>query len=56
LDLGQVACAPQVRELLRADTPKGLAEVAEVCGQHDPDAGFTLGLDLMLRGLADTQA
>lgn len=51
-DLGQPGCAPEVRDLLRPDTPDDLAGVAEVfCGQPDAQAQFELGLDLMLRGL-----
>ncbi len=54
--VGQSGCAPAVGDLLRPGTPAELAAVADIfCGQHDPDAQFVLGLDLMLRGIEDTQ-
>jgi TetR/AcrR family tetracycline transcriptional repressor len=48
-------CRPTVAQLLRPGTPTDLAAIAEVfCGQADPDTEFELGLDLMLRGIADS--
>lgn len=56
-DLGPGGCAPVVRDLLPPGTPEDLAGVADVfCGQSDPDAQFTLGLDLMLAGLDEVGA
>jgi TetR/AcrR family tetracycline transcriptional repressor len=53
---GQPGCAPAVSDLLRPGTPADLAAVADIfCGQHDPEVQFVLGLDLMLRGIEDTQ-
>ncbi len=49
---GQAGCALPVSDLLRPGTPAELAAVADTfCGQHDPDAQFELGMDLMLRGM-----
>ncbi len=49
---GQPGCVPAVSDLLRPGTPAELAAVADVfCGQHDPDAQFELGMDLMLSGI-----
>lgn len=51
-DLDQTACAPEVSDLLRPDTPEDLAAVAQIfCGQSDFDAQFELGLALMLDGI-----
>lgn len=48
----QAGCAPAVGDLLRPGTPPELAAVADIfCGQHDPDAQFELGIDLMLHGM-----
>lgn len=56
LGLGAPGCAPAVSDLLRPGVPDELVGVAEVfCGQHDPDAQFELGLELMLRGIEFTQ-
>lgn len=49
---GHLGCVPAVSDLLRPGTPAELAAVADnFCGQHDPDAQFALGMDLMLRGI-----
>lgn len=51
---GDPGCTPAVRDLVRPGTPDDLVGVAEVfCGQYDAGAQFDLGLDLMLRGVAD---
>lgn len=48
---GEGPSRPAVSALLRPEVPPELAAVAAIfCGQHDPDAQFELGLDLMLRG------
>lgn len=48
--MGGPGCSPSVSDLLRPGIPDDLAAVAHTfCGQSDPDAQFTLGLDLMLR-------
>lgn len=52
--MGGPGCSPSVGDLLRPDIPDDLAAVAHTfCGQSDPDAQFTLGLDLMLRSPED---
>lgn len=51
--LGGPGCAPAVSDLLRPGVRADLVDVADIfCGQHDADAQFKLGLDLMLRGIA----
>lgn len=49
---GQPGCAPRVSDLLRPGTPAELVQVADnFCVQHDPDAEFKLGMDLVLAGV-----
>lgn len=50
------ACGtPNVADLLRPGTPDDLAAVADIfCGQANYDDQFQLGLDLMLRGITNT--
>lgn len=54
--VAEPGCPPVVGDLLRRGVPDDLVGVAQVyCGQSDPNAEFELGLDLMLRGIEETQ-